>query len=80
MGENLMLQVKQEIAGSLDFLQAVYKVFGFSFKLYLSTRPEKYMGDLALWDMAEKVHTYYHFTRKNFMERSCNFCISIFEF
>jgi threonyl-tRNA synthetase len=47
-------QVKDEIAGSLDFLQAVYNVFGFSFKLYLSTRPEKYMGDLALWDMAEK--------------------------
>ena len=48
-------QVKDEIAGSLDFLQAVYGVFGFSFKLYLSTRPEKYMGDIALWDMAEKV-------------------------
>ncbi|CAI8006495.1 Threonine--tRNA ligase 1, cytoplasmic [Geodia barretti] len=47
-------QVKDEIAGSLDFLQAVYNVFGFSFKLYLSTRPEKYMGDLALWDAAEK--------------------------
>lgn len=47
-------QVKSEIAGSLDFLQAVYAVFGFTFKLYLSTRPEKYMGDIALWDTAEK--------------------------
>ena len=52
-----MPQVKDEIAKSLDFLQAVYGVFGFSFKLYLSTRPEKYMGDLSLWDMAEKVIT-----------------------
>ena len=50
-----VLQVKSEIAGSLDFLQAVYTVFGFTFKLYLSTRPEKYMGDIALWDTAEKV-------------------------
>lgn len=35
--------------------QHVYGIFGFTFKLYLSTRPEKFMGDPALWDQAEKV-------------------------
>lgn len=48
-------QITQEIQGSLDFLKSVYGVFGFTFKLYLSTRPAKFMGDPALWDMAEKV-------------------------
>jgi len=45
----------QEIYGALDFLKTVYETFGFSFKLYLSTRPEKYLGDLKLWEDAEKV-------------------------
>jgi threonyl-tRNA synthetase len=30
-------------------------VFGFDFSLELSTRPEKYLGDLATWDNAENV-------------------------
>lgn len=33
----------------------VYTTFGFSFKLHLSTRPEKFMGEPAMWDIAEKV-------------------------
>ncbi len=48
-------QIKQEIKGALGFMQFVYKIFGFDFDLELSTRPEKYLGDLALWDAAEKV-------------------------
>ncbi|CAH1997183.1 unnamed protein product [Acanthoscelides obtectus] len=47
-------QVKQEMAGCLDFLKRVYGVFGFKFDLCLSTRPEKYMGDIAIWDSAEE--------------------------
>lgn len=47
-------QIKQEITGALDFLKNVYSIFGFTFKLYLSTRPEKYLGDLELWNDAEK--------------------------
>merc|ERR1711981_828971 len=46
-------QIKEEMAGCLDFLEHVYKVFGFSYELKLSTRPEKYMGDLKVWDKAE---------------------------
>ena len=33
----------------------MYGIFGFTFKLYLSTRPEKFMGDPKLWDQAEAV-------------------------
>ncbi|XP_067831986.1 threonine--tRNA ligase 1, cytoplasmic-like [Heptranchias perlo] len=47
-------QIEDEIKGCLDFLQAVYQVFGFSFRLYLSTRPEKFLGDVEIWDQAEK--------------------------
>ncbi len=41
--------------GCLGFLRCVYDVFGFSFQLHLSTRPEKFLGDAAAWNQAEKV-------------------------
>ncbi|KAF7559708.1 hypothetical protein G7046_g4448 [Stylonectria norvegica] len=47
-------QIRDEIEGAFDFLKGVYGLFGFSFKLKLSTRPEKYVGDIATWDMAEQ--------------------------
>merc|ERR1719494_160899 len=47
-------QLNVEIDGCLDFLKFVYTQFGFSFRLQLSTRPEKYMGDISLWNEAEK--------------------------
>ncbi|XP_071871720.1 threonine--tRNA ligase isoform X1 [Bombus fervidus] len=47
-------QIKDEMIGALDFLRHVYSVFGFTFNLCLSTRPEKYMGDIEMWDQAEK--------------------------
>lgn len=48
-------QITAEIQGCLDFLEFVYvKVFGFTFKLNLSTRPEdKYLGSIETWDFAE---------------------------
>ncbi|CAJ1069164.1 threonine--tRNA ligase 1%2C cytoplasmic [Xyrichtys novacula] len=49
-----MDQIEEEIKGCLDFLRAVYNVFGFTFKLNLSTRPEKFLGDPEIWDQAEK--------------------------
>lgn len=48
-------QIEEEIKGCLDFLRTVYNVFGFTFKLNLSTRPEKFLGDPEVWDQAEKV-------------------------
>jgi len=47
-------QIKQEMKGALEFLRDVYTVFGFTFQLRLSTRPEKYLGDLNDWEDAEK--------------------------
>ncbi|XP_055386154.1 threonine--tRNA ligase 1, cytoplasmic isoform X2 [Condylostylus longicornis] len=47
-------QIKQEITGALDFLRYVYNVFGFSFNLVLSTRPDKFLGEIDQWNTAEK--------------------------
>ncbi|PWW72342.1 threonyl-tRNA synthetase [Tuber magnatum] len=46
-------QVGSEIHGLFDFLKTVYGILGFTFKLKLSTRPEKFVGDIASWDSAE---------------------------
>ncbi|RUP48070.1 hypothetical protein BC936DRAFT_145000, partial [Jimgerdemannia flammicorona] len=47
-------QLETEMAGSFDFLKTVYGIFGFEFQLKLSTRPEKFLGDVSVWDAAEK--------------------------
>ena len=47
-------QIKSEITGCLDFLKHVYGIFGFTFDLVLSTRPEKFLGEIEVWDAAEK--------------------------
>jgi threonyl-tRNA synthetase len=45
------------MAGLFDFLDTVYGQVGLRFKLRLSTRPEKYLGDIADWDNAEAMLT-----------------------
>uniref|UniRef100_A0A8C2CHB8 threonine--tRNA ligase n=1 Tax=Cyprinus carpio TaxID=7962 RepID=A0A8C2CHB8_CYPCA len=60
-----MDQIESEIKGCLNFLRTVYDVFGFTFKLNLSTRPEKFLGEPEVWDQAEKVEfkkTYTNFS------------------
>ncbi|KAB1257100.1 Threonine--tRNA ligase 2; cytoplasmic [Camelus dromedarius] len=47
-------QIEEEIKGCLQFLQSVYSTFGFSFQLTLSTRPENFLGEVEIWDEAEK--------------------------
>jgi threonyl-tRNA synthetase len=46
-------QLGQEMDGCLDFLKSIYGIFGFTFSLKLSTRPEKYLGNIETWDKAE---------------------------
>lgn len=46
-------QIQSEIAAMLQFGQDIYNLFGFERKYYLSTRPEKAIGDPALWEQAE---------------------------
>ncbi|EDW88160.1 threonine--tRNA ligase 1, cytoplasmic isoform X1 [Drosophila yakuba] len=47
-------QIKSEMKGCLEFLHHVYTIFGFSFQLVLSTRPDNYLGELEQWNAAEK--------------------------
>lgn len=47
-------QIKGEIDGCLDFLNEIFSTFGFTFNLCLSTRPDKFIGDVEQWDAAEK--------------------------
>ncbi|KAI1406957.1 threonyl-tRNA synthetase [Hypoxylon sp. FL1857] len=46
-------QVTSEISDLFDFLSEMYGLLGFTFKLQLSTRPEKFMGEIETWDNAE---------------------------
>ena len=39
--------------GYFDFLSHVYKTFDMGFSLKLSTRPQKYLGTIELWNTAE---------------------------
>lgn len=48
-------QIEQEMAGCFDFLNHVYGIFGFDFYLKLSTRPENFIGEISVWDNAEKM-------------------------
>ncbi|MFH1714496.1 MAG: threonine--tRNA ligase [Candidatus Nealsonbacteria bacterium] len=47
-------QLSQELFSTLKLTQKILKDFGFKdFDIYLSTRPEKYVGDVKVWNKAE---------------------------
>ena len=46
-------QMEDELSGFLKFLDEVYEVFGLTYEMKLSTRPEGYLGELEVWDKAE---------------------------
>ena len=46
-------QIEEEVLGALNFMKYVYDTFGMTYKLELSTRPKKALGELALWERAE---------------------------
>lgn len=46
-------QIEDEISRVLELIDQMYKVFGFEYKVELSTRPDDYMGAEELWDQAE---------------------------
>ncbi|MDD2215980.1 MAG: threonine--tRNA ligase [Eubacteriales bacterium] len=45
-------QIKEEIVGVIDFIDYVYKLFGFKYHVELSTRPEDAMGSEEDWELA----------------------------
>ncbi len=48
-------QISSEIMQLLDFVKFVFvDTLKFEFRTKLSTRPEKFMGDVKLWELAEK--------------------------
>ena len=46
-------QIKDEIKGVAQLIDEMYSTFGFSYHVELSTRPEKFLGEIKDWDMAE---------------------------
>jgi threonyl-tRNA synthetase len=47
-------QIEDEIARELRLIKEIYDIFGFTdVRIALSTRPEKRLGDDAMWDAAE---------------------------
>ncbi|MBL7685109.1 MAG: threonine--tRNA ligase, partial [Deltaproteobacteria bacterium] len=48
-------QIEQEVSEVLDLVSHFMKTFGFSeYEVYLSTRPEKYVGSDSNWEIATK--------------------------
>lgn len=47
-------QIEHEVLEALKFMKEVYTIFGMTYKLELSTRPKKALGDIELWNRAEK--------------------------
>ncbi|TCZ80126.1 threonine--tRNA ligase [Paenibacillus albiflavus] len=47
-------QIEDEISRVIDLIDHIYQIFGFEYKLELSTRPEDSMGSEELWEIAEQ--------------------------
>ncbi|KRE59648.1 threonine--tRNA ligase [Paenibacillus sp. Soil750] len=47
-------QIEDEIGRVIELISHVYHVFGFEYRIELSTRPDDYMGSSELWDQAER--------------------------
>jgi len=48
-------QIEKELINVIELIEKFYKKFGFGYRVELSTRPEKRIGDDKIWDKAEKV-------------------------
>ena len=46
-------QIESEILKILEMVKKFYALFGFEHRVELSTRPEKYIGTVEVWDKAE---------------------------
>ena len=47
-------QIKDEIADIIAIADEIYKTFGVTYRAELSTRPDDFMGDIEVWNRAEK--------------------------
>ncbi len=46
-------QLQDEIIALIEFIDYIYKTFGFEYNVELSTKPEKAIGSQEIWDKAE---------------------------
>jgi len=46
-------QLKDEVVGVMNFADFMMKTFHYEYKVYLATRPEKFVGSTHVWEMAE---------------------------
>ena len=47
-------QIGEEVARILELYDYVYSIFGLNYSIELSTRPEDFIGNVEVWDEAEK--------------------------
>ena len=48
-------QIEEEVIKLINFIDRMYAVFGLTYDIELSTRPEeKYIGDIEIWNKSEK--------------------------
>lgn len=47
-------QIKEEIKGVINLTDRIYRTFGFSYRVELSTKPENAMGSEEIWQRATK--------------------------
>ncbi|MDD2505598.1 MAG: threonine--tRNA ligase [Bacilli bacterium] len=49
-------QVEDEIIRLINFIDRIYSVFGFDYRIELSTRPDdKFIGEIDVWNKSEKI-------------------------
>ena len=46
-------QIEEEIGRIMELADRIYSTFGVTYRAEFSTRPDDYMGDIAVWDRAE---------------------------
>ncbi len=45
-------QIEEQIIEIVDFIDGIMKTFGFEYKMMISTKPEKAVGDDAVWEIS----------------------------
>jgi threonyl-tRNA synthetase len=63
-------QIEAEVDGIIDMIDRMYRVFGFDYRVELSTRPEKAMGSSEDWEKATTI------LKRVLEKRKSNFMIS----
>ena len=47
-------QIEEEVSELLGLVEQIYTAFDMGYSIKVSTRPEKYMGDIEVWNQAEQ--------------------------